>query len=162
MNFVDRVGAALVEPRRALAAADAGRGGMPDALLLVLLKIVCAETPLLVASLWSLVVLGPGVALSALLARLAGVIGTDLLLLTVGGVFVFALAGPRREASRDFDLGAVAWIPVLAVDTLATLVARVAGLELAGVARGVLLAVALAWMALVCVLGVGVARARQS
>ncbi len=51
---------------------------------------------------------------------------------------------------------------MLAVDTLATLVARVAGFELAGVARGVLLAVALAWMALVCVLGVGVARARQS
>src|SRR5215475_6712949 len=150
MNFLDRVGAALVEPRRALAAADAGRGGMPDALLLVLLKVVCTETPLVVASLWSLVVLGPGVALSALLARLAGVIGTDLLLLTVGGVFIFALAGRRREAARDFDLGAVAWMPVLAVDTLATLVARVFGLELAGVARTTLLAVALVWMAAVC------------
>ena len=110
MNFVDRVGAALVEPRRALAAVDAGRGGMPDALLLVLLKVVCTETPLLVASLWSLVVLGAGVTLSALLARLAGVIGTDLLLLTVGGVAIFAFAGPRRDAARDFDLGAVASI----------------------------------------------------
>lgn len=160
MNFALRVGAALVEPRRALAAADAGRGGMPDALLLVLLKVVCTETPLLVASLWSLVVLGPGVALSALLARLAGVIGTDLLLLTVGGVAIFVFAGPRRDAARDFDLGAVAWIPVLAVDTLATLVARVSGLEIAGVARTALLVVALAWMASVCVLGVAQARGR--
>ena len=161
MNFVDRVGAALVEPRRALCAADAGKGGMPDALLLVLLKIVCTETPLLVASLWSLVVLGPGVALSALLARLAGVVGTDLLLLTVGGIAVFVLAGQRRDATRDFDLGAVAWIPVVAVDTLATLVSRLAGLEIAGAARMILLGVALAWMLLVCGLGVGVARERE-
>src|SRR5215470_12641956 len=162
MMFVDRVGSALVAPRRALVAADAGQGGMPDALLLVLLKVVCTETSLVVASLWSLVVLGPGVALSALLARLAGVIGTDLLLLTVGGVAIFACAGPRRDAARDFDLGAVAWIPVLAVDTLATLGARVAGLELAGFARSALLVLALAWMASICVLGVRVARERRS
>jgi hypothetical protein len=162
MSFIDRVGTALVAPRRALAAADAGRGGMPDALLLVLLKVVCTETPLLVASLWSLVVLGPGVALSALLARLAGVIGTDLLLLTVGGVAIFAFAGPRRDATRDFDLGAVAWIPVLAVDTVATLVTRLAGVELGGVARTSLQVVALAWMVAVCLLAVGQARGRTS
>src|SRR5215470_8894267 len=161
MMFVDRVGSALVAPRRALVAADAGRGGMPDALLLLLLKVVCTETPLLVASFWSLVVLGPGVALSALLARLGSVVGTDLLLLTLAGAAIFIFAGPRRDAPRDFDLGAVAWIPVLAVDTVATLVARVLGVELGGLARGTLQIVALVWMAVGLVLAVQVARSRR-
>jgi 16S rRNA (cytidine1402-2'-O)-methyltransferase len=68
MAFLDRVGAALVSPRRALAAADAGEGGMPDALLLIALKILCTETQLLVVSLWSLVVVGPSAALAAIVA----------------------------------------------------------------------------------------------
>jgi len=160
--FVDRVGAALVAPRRALAAADAGVGGMPDALLLVLAKIICTETPLLVASLWSLVVIGPGAMFATLAARLGAVVGTDLFLLAGGGIVVTLLAGRRRDATRDFDLAAVAWIPVLAVDTAATLVTRLAGIELGGVMRTVLQVIALAWMLAGCILAIGVARARRA
>src|SRR5215475_12544653 len=102
MNFLDRVGAALVHPRRALAAADAGQGGMPDALLLVLLKIVCTETQVLVIGLWTSVKVGAGAALAGLLARLMAVVGTDLLLLVGGGVAVTLCAGRKRDATRDF------------------------------------------------------------
>jgi hypothetical protein len=161
MGFVDRVGAALVAPRRALADAEAGRGGLPDAVLLLVLKLVCTETQALVVGLWSFVAVGPVVALRALLAHLSGALGTDLVLLVAGGAAVTLLAGRRRNPSRDFDLAAVAWIPVLAVDTIASLAARLAGVEVGPRAAAALWLVALGWMALVLVLAVATARGRR-
>jgi hypothetical protein len=162
LAFVDRLGAALVAPGRALAAAERGDGGMADALTLILLKVVCTETPLLVASLWSLVVLGPSVALRTLSARLAGVVGADLILLVVGGILVTVAAGRRRDGARDFDLAAVAWVPVLFVDTIATLGARVTGASITSVVRAGMLGVALLWMGHGLARGIAVARARAT
>lgn len=158
MTFVERVGAAVTSPRSALAAAAAGRGGMPDALLLVALKIICTETRVLVVTLWMMVKVGPGPALAALSSRLSSVVGTDLLLLAGGGVVVTVFAGRRRDATRDFDLAAVAWIPVLFLDTAAAVGARIAGVGIAGSLETVLRLAMLGWMLAGCVLAVGVAR----
>jgi hypothetical protein len=160
MRFVDRIGAALVDPRRALAEADAGAGGLGDAATLLLLKVVCGETQVLVAGLWGVVVVGPAPALRALMTRVSSVLGLDLILLVLGGLAVTLLAGRRRSASRDFDLAAVAWVPVLAVDTLATAVTSLAGIDVSPLVRQLLWALALAWMAVVLALAVGQARAR--
>ena len=160
MGFIDRVGAALVAPRRALAAAEGGRGGLPDAVLLLVLKLLCFETQALVVGLWSFVAVGPGVALRALVAHVSTALGTDLVLLVAAGAVVTVLAGRRRNPARDFDLGAVAWVPVLAVDTIASLAARLAGVEVGPTAASVLWLVALGWMGLVLSLAVETARGR--
>src|SRR5262249_33438135 len=158
MGFVDRVGAALVAPRRALATVEGGRGGLPDAVLLLVLKLLSFETQALVVGLWSFVAVGPGVAFRALIAHVSTALGTDLVLLVAGGAAVTVLAGRRRNPSRDFDLGAVAWIPVLAVDTIASLVARLAGFEVGPRTASVLWLVALGWMGIVLSLAVATAR----
>jgi hypothetical protein len=159
VRFVERVGAALVAPRAALAQAETGYGGLADAALLLALKVVCIETPSLIAALWSFVLVGPGLALRALLARLSEAIGVDLVLLVAGGALVTLAAGARRNPARDFDLAAVAWTPVLAVDTFGTLVARVAGVTLGGPVPVLWLA-ALGWMGALLALATSRARGR--
>src|SRR5262245_52915368 len=162
MRFVDRIGAALVSPRRALEAADRGEGGMPDAMWLLILKIVCTETPLLFSALWGVVVRGPQAVIAALLAHLGTVLGWDLILLALAGFAITIGAGARRDMTRDFDMAAVAWVPVLAVGRVAMLFLRVFEIQLTSAGQTVLRVIALSWMLGVCALAVRHARRRPA
>lgn len=129
MTFTDRIGLALVAPRRAFAASDAaaGRpGGLGDAFLLLGLKFLVTEVKTIVAALWLLVVRGePLRVLTILAGRMQAAIGTDVLLILVGGVIVTVAAGARRQASRDLDLGGVAWVPFFALGLVVELAGAV-------------------------------------
>ncbi len=163
IGFVDRVGRALVSPRRALAGADAGRRdapGAPDALLLVLLKLVCGEARFFVAAARAIPRFGIGVAWNAFTARLQAAIGMDLVLILAGGLAVTLLAGRKRSPARDFELGCVAWMPVLAVDVVASLATSLAGWQVSPTVASVIWVVALTWMAALVGLSVVIARQR--
>jgi thiol-disulfide isomerase/thioredoxin len=106
---------ALAEPNRALAAVEAAGGGVRDAAWLVLLGAVCFRLPDLVSAL-----LGLGVQpFSMVLQRLFAVARAELLeavpLVLGAGLAVTALAGRRRDPSRDLELGALAYVPFFAV-----------------------------------------------
>jgi hypothetical protein len=160
-RFADRIGRALVAPRRALADADHGDGGgAPDALVLLLLKVLCGEARFLVAAVWTLIVVGPGPAMSALAMQLSATIGLDLILILGGGVLITLAAGRRRAPSRDFDLACTAWVPVLVIDVAASLVTLVGDFELPAIAQQILWVVALGWMAVLLALAVATARRR--
>lgn len=162
MSFVDRVGAALVSPRAALAETDRGVGGSADVFKLLLLKFVCAEAKAIVAAFWTMAVVGVGDGFTTLLNRLAEAVGSDLVLILVGAVVVIAAAGKKRSPGRDFDLAATAWIPALILTTLASLVqALMDATWPAAVVQGVASA-ALFWMTVMIVLAVQTARRRSA
>jgi hypothetical protein len=159
LGLADRIGAALVRPARALADSDAGHGGgAHDALLLLLLKLVCLDTPALVAAGWTGLLVGPREAVQMLVARLSAVIGLDVACIFAGGVLVTILAGRRRAVGRDLDLGAVAFVPLLAVEVVAGLVAVVLGLRLSALGGYLVLGAGGLWMA--TLLGLAVRQAR--
>jgi hypothetical protein len=158
--FVERVGRAGVAPRRALEATDRGEGGAGDALALLLLKLVCGELRFFVAAAWALVVAGPGPAFSIFAARVSQVVGIDIIVTLVAGIVITLAAGRRRSPARDFELACTAWIPLLVVDLIASLVVAVFDLDLGPAAVWAIWAVALVWTAGVSYAAVRVARER--
>ncbi len=159
MSFLDRVGQALVAPRRAMARVDADGGGAADALLLLLCKLVSVELPALVVAGWALVLGGAGQAMTLLAVRLRAALAMDVILMLAGGVLVTLFAGRRRSPGRDFDLACVAWTPVLIVDLAASLGANVLAARVPTWLRSGLWAVALLWMG--ALLGIAAMQARS-
>jgi hypothetical protein len=125
LGFIDRIGTALVAPRRALSDVARGRaaGGFDDAALLLLLKFLCTESRALVAAGWMTLASGISAAGPALLARVSAVIGAELVLVFAAGVVITVAAGKRRRLRRDFDQAGVTLIPYLAVELTGSLVA---------------------------------------
>ncbi len=160
MGLARRAGAAIVAPRLALAAADRGDGGAPDALRLLLLKFVAAETRTIVAALWATLVNGPSVGLPPLLARVSAAVGTDLLMILIAGLVITVAAGRKRSPSRDFDLAVVAWIPVLLVTGLASLAQVLFDIQLPAAAAYVITGLAIGWMLTLVALAIRTARRR--
>ncbi len=162
-SFVDRIGAALVAPRRALVAADAeqaaGKTGS-DVALLILISVVAINTRAVVAALWLAVVDGVRIALSALMGTLTAALTTDLVFLFGAGVVVTVLAGKRRSLGRDFDLACVAFVPFVAVKLLAALLFGLAGWRLGGTPRQAVTVLAYGWGAFVVLLALLHARSR--
>lgn len=159
MGFLERVGAALVAPRHALAIADTGRGGAGDLAILLALDFLATETRAIVAALWTIVVASPMAGLQALLAHMNSALGEDLVLWLGAGVLITVLAGGRRSPGRDFDLAAVAWVPFLAIHLVGSLALSL-GWHPAGWAIEALRVVALAWMGGLVILAILHARRR--
>jgi hypothetical protein len=112
---VDRLGAALVAPKKAFAEADGGRGGATDAAGLLALAFVSAELPIVVQAIWTALAAGLGAGLSLLLGRLLDFAGDALVVWGLSGLAITLAAGRKRSPSRDFDLAGVVFVPYLVV-----------------------------------------------
>jgi hypothetical protein len=143
VKWVDRLGAALLAPKKAFAEADAGRGGAPDAALLLALAFVCAELRVLVQAIWTALVVGLGAGLSLLLGRLLDFAGDALVVWGLSGLAITLAAGRKRSPSRDFDLAGVAFVPYLVLRLILDWVPAPRTLE-----DGVAVAAAALWVVL--------------
>ena len=160
-GFLLRVGSLMVAPGRALADIQAReRGGVGDAVAVLLLGVLVFRLPAVARA----VLMLREVSLAGTLAQLLGIVGEDLrpalLVALPAGIAITLLAGRgRRDPGLDIELGAACSIPYLLLSGLAEL----AGSQLPGAARVLGLAIpviALAWVIVVFVLGVRLARGR--
>jgi thiol-disulfide isomerase/thioredoxin len=161
--FLVRVGTLVVSPGRGLADIQAQqRGGVGDALAILLLGVLCFRLPDVARAVFMV----REASLAGTLAQLLGIVGQDLrpavLVALPAGVAITLLAGrARRDPVLDFELGAACSIPYLLLSGLA----EWSGSLLPGAARVLgptMPVVALAWAFLVFVLGVRLARSRPS
>ena len=152
-HVIDRLGAALVAPVRAMTRADSsgGAGRAPaDLGVLVLVGFTAANLVPLTRAGW-LMVGGEGMsAVHVLLAHLSDWLRAPLVCAVLCGVLVTVAAGRRRSVGADFDLGCVACVPLAAMALVGELVAR-AGVPPALAARAALGAGAAGGAALVVV-----------
>ena len=160
-----RVGTLIVAPGRALADIQAReRGGVGDALAILLLGVLCFRLPGLVRA--TLMVREASVA--GTLAQVLGIVGQDLrpamLVALSAGVAVSVLAGRgRRDPGLYIELGAACAIPYLLLSGLAELVGSHAALATAArLAAPTIQIIALAWALVLLVFGVRLARGRSS
>ena len=161
--FLIRVGTLVVSPGRGLADIQAQqRGGVGDALAILLLGVLCFRLPDVARAVFMV----REASLAGTLAQLLAIVGQDLrpaaLVALPAGVAITLLAGrARRDPVLDFELGAACSIPYLLLSGLA----EWAGSLLPGAARVLgptMPVVALAWAFLLFVLGVRLARSRPS
>ena len=105
-----RIGQLVVAPDAALARADAGGGGLHDALVLVAVSVVAFRMPDLIQ-----VVLAIAGHTSGAFMRLLGLFADQVRqaawFVLPAAVAVTALARKRRDASRDLDLAAACYPP---------------------------------------------------
>jgi cytochrome c biogenesis protein CcmG/thiol:disulfide interchange protein DsbE len=157
LGFAGRVGQLLLAPGRALARIDREGGGLRDALWLVALGTVTFRFPQLSEAL-----LGLTEPASGALMRVVGVAGNEVQqaawVVLPASVLITLLAGARRDASRDLELGAACYAPYFAVRGVIRAIDAVAGArawpKLAGELPAALAAL------VVLVFAVRVARAR--
>ena len=161
--FLARVGMLLVSPGRALADIQAReRGGVGDALAILLLGVLCFRLPAVARA----VLMVREASFAGTLAQLLGIVGRDLrpalLVALLAGVAITLLAGRgRRDPALDIELGAACSIPYLLLSGLAELT----GLLLpaaANVLGSVIPIIALAWAFMILAIGVRLARSRPS
>jgi thiol-disulfide isomerase/thioredoxin len=126
-----RVGQLLLAPRAALLRIDREGGALTDALWLVALGIVTFRFAALLEAL-----LGfsdpAGAALSRLALVAAGEIRDAAWVVLPAAVIVTALAGARRDSTKDLELGAACFVPYFAVHG----VARALDIVLGGASLG--------------------------
>jgi thiol-disulfide isomerase/thioredoxin len=113
-----RIGQLLVAPGAALARIDLEGGGLRDALWLVALGAVTFRFPQLLEALLGLAVPSAG-ALGRVLGVLANELQAAAWVVIPAAVIVTALAGARRDASLDLELGAACYVPYFAARALA-------------------------------------------
>ncbi len=162
-SFVERIGAALVAPRAALAVADApgsaGRTGNDAAVLLALYVCAVYTADLAVAG-WMIGADSAMAGLGAFASMVGRAIGLDLVVIVGASLVTTLAAGRRRAMGRDVDLACVAYVPFVVVRLAGELVAFLAGVHATPAAATAILAPALVWAGVVVVLAVGVARGR--
>jgi thiol-disulfide isomerase/thioredoxin len=116
-GLATRVGEILVAPTTALRRVDAGRSAFNDAVALVIIGVVVFRLPELIQAV--LAVLGPA---SGTFARLAGLFAAEVqdaaTIVLPAALAVTALAGARRDPSRDLELGAACYPAFFAVRAL--------------------------------------------
>ena len=126
-GWMERLGAALVAPTRALAASEtgAGSGRAPaDLAVLILAGFMASRLARMAKAGW-LVADGSGIdGVHMLLAELSGTLMAPLVFVVAGGVAVAMLAGPRRSLAADFDLACIAAVPLAAVPPVMHLALR--------------------------------------
>jgi len=126
-GWMERIGAALVAPTRALAASEteSGSGRAPaDLGFLILVGFAAAHLPLLVKAGW---LVADGSAMDGLrlvLNQLSWVLMPLLVFVVVAGIATTLLAGTRRSIANDFDLACVAAVPLGAIPPLVELADR--------------------------------------
>lgn len=162
-SFIDRIGAALVAPRRALIAADAeadaGKTGS-DAATLIVLAILAVHTREVVAAGWLAKTDGVLVAITVLATSLSAALLSSLAFLFFSGLALTVLAGRRRSVGRDFDLACVAFVPLATVELVAALVFRAADIAQGGMTSNIATVIAYGWALAVLALGLQIARSR--
>jgi hypothetical protein len=162
MRFDERIGAVLVSPRRAFAAAAAGPSGrgLRDVGWLLAARVVCGETLSLVRAVVLGAELGPSAGWPAALGALSAVI-PDAVAILIGAVLLMMLGGRRGGDAHALDLAAYAWVPYLAVELAGALAFSAAGRLPGPVVRRVLDGAALAWATLAWALALYTLRARS-
>jgi hypothetical protein len=162
-NVVDRLGAALVAPRQALAAAElpAAAGRAPgDLAVLVLAGFAATHILSLTRAGW-MIIDGDGMgAVHALLGQISAAVRAPLMFVLAGGALVAVLAGKRRSIGTDFDLACVAAVPLGAIAVLLELAAR--ALPLAWWVNDAGVVLGCGWGAVILGLAVRQARAREA
>lgn len=161
-GFAERIGAALVAPRAAVAAADSARGqgrAPGDLVLLLALGFVAQQTARITTAVWIAVDGSFGAALGVLVQLAGRDLAPVLLLLLGAAAALTVLAGRRRSPGADFDLACVAFVPAAVVHIAAALLGRLgAGGEGLRLATSV---VGYGWAAVLLVLAWQQARRRE-
>jgi thiol-disulfide isomerase/thioredoxin len=157
LGLPGRIGQLCTAPRAALARIDAQGGGLRDALWLVLFGVVAFRLPELLRML--LAIGGPT---SGAALRLLGLFSDEAReaawVVLPAAVVVTALAGARRDATRDLDLGAACYGPYFALRGVGQALTALAGARV--VPYNVVEAIAGAGAALVLLAAIRTARAR--
>ncbi|WP_428264246.1 redoxin domain-containing protein [Haliangium sp.] len=163
-GLCERIGAALVAPRRALAAAEQdaderSRTGS-DVVLLIVLGFVAVYTRAVVTATWLTLEESLTSGLSVLASTLARAAALDLAFVFAAGLGLTVLAGRRRSFARDLDLAFVAYVPIAFVQLADKLVGHWLLPTLAAPIGQVATALAYAWAGLVLLRAWQVTRAR--
>jgi thiol-disulfide isomerase/thioredoxin len=164
LGFLARLGAILVRPRAALVNARRDRvAGKPgtDAALLIALAFVVSRPGLVVSGLWTSVggdVVG---GLMTIVNALAHFALRGIVVLGIAGAVVYAGAGSARKLGRDFDLGSVAFVPVMLMVVVASLLEHITG-PLSPGAHQIVEILGYVWAAGLTVLAVVVTRATSA
>jgi len=162
--FFARVGRLMLSPGRALADIQArGRGGVGDALAVLLLGVLCFRLPVLVRA----VLMVREASFAGTLAQLVGIVGAGLrpalFIALPAGIAITLLAGrDRRDPGLDIELGAACAIPYLLLSGVAEVSAQVLFPGAAHALESIIPVVALAWAFVILVIGVRLARQRPS
>lgn len=122
-GLLERLGAALIAPRRALAGAETGGGRAPgDLALLFVLGFVALHVDRLVTAGWLVVDGEVSVAIQTVLVAASHDLSVPLMILFFAGAVLTAVAGRRRSIGADFDLVCVAFIPAVVVHLAGALI----------------------------------------
>jgi peroxiredoxin len=155
--FLSRVGTLVVSPRRALADIQSrGRGGVADALVMVLLAVLVGRLAAMVRAVWMVREASLGGTLAQLLSIVGQDLGPALMIVLPAGVAITLLAGRgRRNPGLDIELGAACGIPYFMLSGLTEL-ARSPALHsvAAGLPGSIIHLVGLAWGLVLLVLSV--------
>jgi thiol-disulfide isomerase/thioredoxin len=126
LGLPGRIGQLCAAPRAAMARIEAQGGGLRDALWLVLFGVIGFRLPELIRTL--LAIGGPT---SGAAMRLLGLFSDEAReaawVVLPAAVIVTALAGARRDATRDLDLGAACYAPTFAIRGLGQALTGLAG-----------------------------------
>lgn len=161
-GFLVRVGMLLASPRRALAAIQVRKfGGVGDALAVLVLGVLCGRMAELVRAVLMVRESSAGT-LQEILAIFGANLRPALFMALAAGVGITALAGRgRRDPGLDIELGAACTIPFL---LLSGLLEWASGPALRSLAAGkpgtVLSALSIAWVLVIFVVAVRLARQR--
>jgi thiol-disulfide isomerase/thioredoxin len=162
-SFVERIGLAIVQPRWAMAAAAdrryAGRSGT-DLIKVIALLLLATQLRRLFAAGWVAVAVDISLGLRGFTQVLTEALTVDLAFLVVGAVALWAVAGPKRDLGRAFDVACVALLPLIYVDLGATTVTRAFDLHVPGW-LGLALTIA-SWLWMLALVIVGAPSARDS
>jgi thiol-disulfide isomerase/thioredoxin len=169
-RLVERIGAALVAPRRALAAAEAasgtGQGAAArtgsDVAWLIALSVVAASTREVLAALWLMLAGSVRDGLGVLMSIFSQAAAMDLAFVLAAGVGITLVAGRRRSLGRDLDLAFVAYVPIAFVRLAAELALAITGAPVTGPVQRTVALLAYGWAGAILVLGWRTARARAA
>jgi thiol-disulfide isomerase/thioredoxin len=158
VRYVERIGAAIVQPHAALAVAgdrrNAGRSGS-DLLLAIIVLLFATQLRALVGATWLGVVVDGTLGVRALVQTLTDALVVDLGFLVLGAAVIYVASGAGRELGRAFDFACVAALPLLFVDLAATVVVYAGELTVPRTIMWLLSGVSYAWtvalIALACV-----------
>ncbi len=144
MNFLSRLGLAIVRPRAAFAlAADrdhAGRSGS-DLLALILLVLLATQLRGIVGAIWLGSAVGGGLGVQAIVRVLTDALVVDLGFLVISALLIWAFSGTKRDLGRAFDVACVAILPLVFVDLVVTTIVIALGVH---VVHGAMIAVSIA------------------
>ena len=93
---------------------------------------------------------------------LSQALAVELGFLVIGAVILWAIAGPKRNLGRAFDLACVAALPLVFVDLVATVLVRAFALEVPRELSLVLTALGFAWAGAIIALGCATGAARSA